>query len=339
MISIKCFKGLPTEYESYLIEKYDSFITTCGYIETHHPTHDINYMLVYNDRNLIELIVFANNGDTSVCLNSLASIDQDIIKKCIEKIFEIYPFIKKVEIAASYNEYAFRKAISYPKTDNHILDLPSTMDDYYSKLGSSTRQTIKNRKVRLLKEHSDVNFVTKYGVDIEEQIIEKIILLSYNRLKNKGVTYSIDPTYKNRIYKYSQHYGCVAYIEIDGVIAAGCICSILNKSIFGHVNAFDSNFSRYNPGELCAFYLIQTSIENGLSTFHFLWGKSDLKKRLLSKPRILFSYGIYKTYSFDYVFNKINILFLCLFLDFKKSKFSLPLRNGIKSFRKKKWKV
>jgi len=339
MISIKCFEGIPTEYESFLIQKYNSFITTCGYIKVHYPTHDINYMLVYKNSNLIELIVFGNNENTSTCLNSLANIDQNILKKCTEKIFDLYPSIKKIEIVASYNEYTLKRTVSYPKSDNNILDLPSTMDDYYLKLGSSTRQTIRNRKVKLLKEHPTVNFITKYGADIENEIIDKIILLSWNRLKNKGITPAINPTYKNQIYEYSQYYGCVAYIEIDGVIAAGCICSIINKSIFGHVNAFDSDFSRYNPGELCAFYLIQTSIENGLSTFHFLWGKSDLKKRLLAEPYVIFSYILFRSYSFDYIFSKVNMAFSGFYKDLRHSRITRPLRNTIKSYRKWKWKV
>ena len=339
MISIESFEGIPTAYESYLIEKYGSFFTTCRYMEVYYTSFDINYMLVYKNNNLIDLLIFGNKGNTSHCFNSLVTIDQDVITTCTKELFERYPAIKKIEIVASYKDYTLKNTILNSKSDNNILELPSTMDDYFMSLGSSTRQTIKNRKVKLLKEHTDVNFVTKYGTEIDEKIIDEIILLNWDRMKHKGIKPSVDASYKNNIYKYAQSYGCVAYIEIDGVIAAGCICSILNKGIFGHVNTFDNNFSRYNPGELIAFYLIQTSIEKGLSTFHFLWGKSDLKKRLLAEPHVLFSYTIFRTYSFDYIFSKVKILLSGFFNDFTHSRFSRPLRNKIKSYRRKKWKV
>lgn len=339
MISIECFKGLPTEYESFLIEKYNSFITTCRYIEVYYPTYEINYMLVYENNNIIELFVFGNIGNTSTCFNSLVSINQDLIIEFTKKIFEIYPSIQKIKILASYQKYIFNKSILFFKSDNHILNLPPTMDDYYLKLGSSTRQHIKNRKVRLLRDYQSVNFVTKFGAEIDEIIIDNIIQLNVDRMKHKGKIPGINQTYKNNIFKYSQHYGCVAYIEIDGKIVAGNISTILNNGIFGHVTAHDNNFSKYSVGEICAFYLIQTIIEKGLLTFHFLWGESDLKKRLLAKPHLLFSYLVYRAYSFDYVYRTVNVLFSNILIDFQHSKFSRPLKNAIKFYRKRDWKV
>ncbi|MDP4238376.1 MAG: GNAT family N-acetyltransferase [Bacteroidota bacterium] len=338
MISIECYSGLPIEYESFLIERYNSFITTCRYIEVYCTTYDINYMLVYKNNTLIELLIFGNKGNTSTCFNSLVDIDQNIVAEFTKEIFEKYSSIQKIDIVASYKEYTFPKAVLCPRSDDHILYLPSTMEDYYSKLGSSTRQTIKNRKVRLLRDYPEVNFVTKYGDEIEENIVDKIIQLNCNRMKNKGIIPRIDDTYKNNIFKYSQYYGCVAYLEIDGMVVAGCISSIINKGIFGHVNAHDDNFSKYNIGEICAFYIIQTSIEKGLSTFHLLWGKSDLKKRLLAKPHVLFSYIIYRSYSLDYIFNKAKTTVLLIMIRIKQSEFIEPLRNAIKGYRRKNWK-
>lgn len=339
MITIECFKGLPIEHEPFLINKYNSFITTCRYIEIYHSaSFDINYMLVKEEDALIEVLVYGNNGAVSRCFNSLVDIDQSIIDEFTKKLFEIHPTIQKIKIVSTYKEYTSPKSILYSKSDDHILNLPSTMDDYYMKLGSSTRQHIKNRKVRLLRDYKNVNFVVKFGSDIEEHTVDKIIQMNIERMKHKGKTPGLDDTHKNGIYKYSQHYGCVAYIEVDGLIVAGSINTILNKELFGHITSHDNNYSKYNVGELCAFYLIQTSIEKGLTTFHFLWGASDLKRRLLAKPRLLFSYFIYRSYSFDYLFFKANELFLHIFIGFKRSRISNPIRNLITFYRKKKWK-
>ena len=108
MISIECFKGLPVVYESFLIEKYESFITTCRYIEVYYPSYEINYMLVFEKSNLMELLVFGNKGKISICLNSLANIDQMVISECSKKLFEEYPSIQKLKIEASYLNYNFK---------------------------------------------------------------------------------------------------------------------------------------------------------------------------------------------------------------------------------------
>lgn len=339
MISIECFKGLPIEYEYFLINKYDSFITTCRYIEVNYPTHDVNYMIVYEDANLVELLVYGNNGNTSRCFNSLTNIDQNIITEFIKKIFEEHPSIQKVNIDASYKEYTIKKAILYSKSNDLILNLPPTIEDYYKELGSSTRQHLRSRKSKLLKDYPNINFITKYGTEIEEGIVDKIIQLNRDRMKHKGVIPGIDSEEKNNIYKYSQYYGCVVYLEIDGVIVAGCISTMLNKGISIHVFAHDNSFSKYNLGEVCVSYLIQTSIEKGMSIFHFLWGESELKKRMLAKPHLLYSYFVYRTYSFDYFLYKSKSIFSDALTSFQHSDFSKPLRNIVKSYRKMNWKT
>ena len=332
MISIQCFEGLPLKYESFLIKKYNSYITTCRYIEVYYPTSDVNYMLIYENENIVEILVYGNEGNTTHCFNSLVDIDQKIVEEFKKIIFDKYHFIKKISIDASYKNYELDRSILTFKSDDQILNLPKTMDEYFSELSSSTRQTYKNRKVRLLKDYPQVNFVTKYGSEIEVELITKIFELNNDKMNHKGIPHGIDTVYKNNIYRYSQYYGCVTYIEIDGQLVAGSINSILNKGIFGHITAYNTNFSKYNVGEICAFYLIQTSIENGLSTFHFLWGKNDLKKRLLGKPHFLYSYLIFRTYSFDYFYTEVRIMILHILNKFKESKISLPLRMVIKYF-------
>lgn len=335
MVTYESFKGIPIEYESFLIKKYNSFITTCRYVEVNYPHHDINYFIVYDDGKLIELLVYGNNGNTARCFNSLVSIDQNIILEFSQSIFNKHPEITKIEIVASYIKYNLSKTILSFKSDDYILKLPSSMEDYYSKLGKSTRQHVKNRKVRLSRDYLDTKFITKFGTEIDEALVNKIVQLKIKTLKSMGRIPKIDDVYKTNMYKYSQYYGCVAYIEIDGEIVAGNLSTIINKEIFGDITAYDSNFSKYSIGEICAFYIIETAIENGLSTFHFLWGESDLKKRLLGQQHLLYTYQIFRNYSINYYYNKIVLSFSNTILDFKRSKFSKPFKKVLKFYVKK----
>ena len=335
MNTIECFNGLPIEYEAFLIKKYDSFITTCRYVEIYGKDKDINYMLVYQDGVLIELLIFGNKGCTATCFNSLVGIDQNIVRECAKKLFEKYPAIQKVHIEASFKDYALNMSFLVFQSDDYILNLPSTTDDYYLELGSRTRKHIKQRIKRLQSEFHQVNFITTIGAEIEKSVIDKIIQFNRERMKIKGKISGIDITYQNNIYKYSQHYGCVTYLELDGVIVAGCIATILNKGIFLHVIAHDNNFYTYNVGEICAFYTIQASIERGLSAVHFLWGESELKKRFLAQPYLLFSYFIYRAYSLDYILCKFRALLVNNKDSFKHSKYSKPIKTAIKSYRKR----
>ncbi|MDR3651531.1 MAG: GNAT family N-acetyltransferase [Paludibacter sp.] len=339
MISVECFKELPLEYESFLIEKYDSFLTTCRYIEVYTPKYKINFMLVREDNKLIDLLIFGNCKDTSRCLNSYVAIDQEIIKACSNKLFEIYPSIKKIIISSSYKNYLINRSFLFDRSTDHIIDLPSSMDEYFSDLGRNTRQHLKNYKARLLRDYPEIKFETIYKADIDEGIIDKIVQMNIDRMIYKGIVPGKNNDDKINFFRYSQHYGCVAYIEIDGVIAAGCIATILNKKIFLQVISHDNNFSKYNVGQLCILYLIETSIEKGMLAFHFLSGDNEYKNRLLGKPHSMFSYFIYRAYSLDYYYSKIKAIVLRILIDFRLSKFSKPIRYAIKYYRRKKWKT
>jgi hypothetical protein len=339
MITFESFKGIPIAYESFLIEKYDSFITTCRYIEVNYPDYDINYFTVNDDGKPIELLVYGNRGNTAKCFNSLASIDEDIISEFSKNIFNKHPLITKIEIVASYNEYDLNKSFLSFKSDDQILKLPSSLEDYFTELGAQTRKHIKQRKERFLRDYPNARFVTKYGPEIEESIVDKIILLNSYRMKSKGTVPCIDNTFKDCIYKYSTFYGCVAYIEIDGEIVAGCISTMLNKVVFAHVIGHDNNYSKFNLGEMCFIYLIDTSIEKGISSFHFLWGETEYKRRLLAKPYILYFYFIYRSFSLDFMLNKFWVTISNAMTNIEHSAITKPLRDAVKSYRIKKMKV
>lgn len=339
MLIFESFKGLPNDYESFMIEKYDSFITTCRYIEVNHPDYDINYFKVLENGKLTEILVYGNKGKISKCFNSLVSINQNIISEFTENLFKTHPEINKIEIIASYVDYNLNKSFLSFKSDDQILKLPPTLDEYFQELSYHVRKNIKNRKSRFLKEFPAAKFVTKYGSEIEENIIDKIILLNSNRMQSKGTVPGIDNTFKDSIYRYSTFYGCVAYIEIEGVIVAGCITTLMKNKIFAHVIGHDNNYSKFNLGEMCFMYIIETSINKGLSTFHFLWGETEYKRRLLAKPHFLYFYYIYRTYSFDYFIDKIQVSISTLKLIIQQSSITKPVRDVIKSYRKRKLKM
>lgn len=339
MITIEYNKGLPLEYESFLIERYGSFITTCRYIEIYYAKHEVYYMLVSENGTLIELLIFGNLGYTSLCFNALVEIDQRIIEECSRKLFELYPSIKKIKIDASYVNYTFDKSVLHCKSCDYILNLPSTFEDYNLELGTKTRKHLRQRIERLKREFSSVNFNTSSSVDIQEAVIDKIIQFNYNRMKTKGKKSGINETYKKYMYKYAQHYGTVAYLELDGAIVAGCISTVLNNHIFLHVVSHDDNFSKYNVGEVCVFNLLQACNDKQISIIHFLWGESELKRRLLAKPHQISSYFIYRNYSLDYIFSKVKEQFFDILNEFKHSKFAVPIKNTITSLRTKKLRV
>jgi len=336
MITITCFKGLPFEYESFLIEKYDSFVTTCRYIEIFHKsTKDINYMLFFEDDQLIELLLFEINGKTATCLNSLAYLKQEILSEFTKYLFKNFTAVQKIIIDSCYNCFTLSKSVLFRRSEDFIIQLPSSIDTYYLELGKHTRANMRKYKIKLQNDYPKVNFVTKTGSEIEEDHIDRIIHMNFDRTKYKGETPNKDHSIMKNIYRYSQCYGCVSYIEIDGFIIAGCIGIMLHNSISALIIGHDNNYSRYSAGLLSMVYLIQTSIEKGFSNMHFLWGELEYKTRFLGKPQQMLSYVVFRNYSMPFIQAKAKEQYSNMLYKIRLSKYSLPLRNALKLMRRK----
>jgi len=335
MISTKCFKGLPVEYESFLIEKYDSFVTTCRYIELFHKTSDLNYLLFHENDILIEVIIIDIKGKTTACLNSLAYLNQEILVEFTKYLFNNFPIVQEIVFDSCYNNLTISKSVQFRRSDDFIIQLPSTIESYFLELGRSTRGNMRNLKNKLQKDYANVNFVTKIGPEIEESIIDRIIHMNFDRIKYKRKVPTKNHNNTNNIYKYSGSYGCVTYIEIDGLIIAGCISIMSNNSVSLLIIGHDNNFSRYNVGQLCMVYLIQNSIEKGFSSLHLLSGELEYKTRFLAKPQEMLSFIVFRNYSVTFVFGKLKEFNSKIVERIRLSKYSLPLRNALKRLRTK----
>jgi hypothetical protein len=338
MITAACFKGLPYKYESFLVEKYDSCVITCSYIEIFHETTDINHMLIYENDTLIELLIFDNKGDTAICLNALTYLDQHTFTVFAKHLFDNYYSIKKIAYPFSYNNYSLDKSVLTVRSDDYIIQLPTCIDDYFQQLGSSTRSNVRKHKHKFLRDYPQAKFITKVRNEIDENVVDKIIQLNFDRIKSKRETPHANHTHVNNYYKYAQHYGCVSYIEIDGLVVAGCIAFMSNQSMFSYFVAHDNNFSMYNAGQLCMVYLIEISIDKGFSAFHLLSGECEYKTRFLAKPSPMYSYIVFKAFSSDFIISKVHELYSRTLYKFKLSKYAIPLKNVFKVLRKKNTK-
>lgn len=333
--SFEFYEGLPFEYEDFLIEKYKSFITNCRYISVYFPDEKHSYALVKINSQVSEIFVFGIDADSCNCYNSLVDIAPEAITAFTKSVFEKFSGIKKLKFSASYRQYSLEKSFLFSTANDYILDLPETLDSYYSKLGSTTRRHLKNYRARLLRDFPNVQFVVKQKNEIDKEVIARIVQLSYSRMKSKGIIPGKTQKDVLDFYHFSQYYGLVSCIEVDGEIIAGSISYVLGDRFFLFMIAHENKFSKYNPGQICIVNTIQTAIEMNLKTFHFLWGDNDYKMRFMAMPKPLTTYIFYRSYSPDFMLSKIKALLSIFLLNIRQSNFTKPLRDAIKNFRKK----
>lgn len=129
MISIECYQGIPLDYESFLIMRYDSFFTNCRYFEVYYQDYGINHMLVSKDSTLIELLVFGIKDETAYYLILWWTLIRESFQSSQKKVFELFPSILKIEISASYRDYSLSISYLSFKSYDQMLKLPLTIED------------------------------------------------------------------------------------------------------------------------------------------------------------------------------------------------------------------
>ena len=334
--SFEHFSGLPIDYEEFLIDRYKSFITSCRYIEIYFPNDKYHYTIVKENDSIIDIFVYGLTENSCSCYNSLTTIHPDILTLFTESLFNKYPTLNKIKYSASYAEYNLKKSFLSSTANDYILNLPAHMNGYFQAIGTTTRRHLKNYKSKLLRDYPGTQFIKKTTTDIEKTIIDKIVELSYNRMKSKGIIPGKGKKDAIDFYNYSQFYGQVNYIEVDNAVIAGSISYVIDNRFFLYMIAHDNGFSKYNPGQLCILLAIENAIEMGLQTFHFLWGDNDYKIRLGAEKKQISSYVFYRSYSVDFFISKLKAGMSRNLLAIRQSKYTKPLRDAIKNLRKKR---
>lgn len=332
--SYEYYEGLPFDYEEFLIEKYKSFISNCRYIEIYFPNDKHYFAILKKEDKISEIIVFGILDKNCNCYNSLVNIDQAILKEFSNNVFSKFTALSNIRFSSSYLKYDLKKSFLLSTANDYILNLPDSLDTYFAELGATTRRHLKNYKARLLRDYPQAHFVTKYTSQIEREEIDRIVQLSFQRMKSKGIIPGKNQNDVNDFYRYSQYYGLVGYIEIDGQIVAGSISYIIDNRFFLYMIAHDNDFAKFNIGQLCIVYLIQLAIGKKFKTFHFLWGENDYKMRFNATPHQLSTYVFYKTYSIDFMLSKAKARFSRFLIQVRLSKYSKPVRNAIKFYRR-----
>lgn len=334
-LSIKYISGLPVNYENFLVERYKSFITTCRYIETYYPSEKFYHALLKENDLLLDIFIVVVKDNVCYCHNSLVSIPQDVLSEFINSIFVQFLKVNKVRYSASYIPYELDKSILINNSNDYVLQLPETLNDYFASLGNTTRRHLKNYKSRLSRDFPEFEFVINRGQDIDKEVIRKIIQLSYKRMRTKGITPGKDEKDVDDFYNYSKFYGQVCYIQIDGKIIAGSISYCIDNRFFLFMIAHDNDYAKYNPGQLCILFSIEKAIDMEMKTFHFLWGDNIYKQKLGGEQQKMWTYEFYKSYSFSFFVNKMKAFLYRKLITLKHSNFAKPLRDTVKNFRKK----
>lgn len=245
----------------------------------------------------VAALLFRIDDDAARVLNEQFTLAPEEINRFCRYIFQQYGSVKQIcfpviEDKAGRLEYPCQRSFC---TNDIVLTLPATADEYMNRLGKSTRSYVKRYLNKLKRAFPTVAFKTFTCQEVSDAHIRSIIALNKARMADRHTASYIDEEEEERIIRLVKMCGLVNLIEIDDVVCAGTINFRFGDHFFLKIVAHDPRYDKYGLGTLCCYLAICECIKRKGKEYHFLWGRYEYKYRLLGIQRDLSHLAIYRS--------------------------------------------
>jgi hypothetical protein len=245
------------------------------------------------------ILLFRHEGHRVNVLNEQIGMDAAEINRFVRHIFDTWADVDVVRFPAIQ---ADGKQLAYPcqqfyRTEDIVLKLPPTPDDYLASLGKATRKNFKYHGNRLKRNFPQLEFEVLIDGRIRESHVRDIIELNRARMATKNKESEIDVAETERLTMLVRQSGLVSVMLLDGRVVAGTVCSRVGTNYFMHINAHDPAYDDARLGKLCCFMTICDCIARGGKEFHFMWGRFEYKYLLLGVQQDYDELTIYRSHA------------------------------------------
>lgn len=245
------------------------------------------------------VLLFRIEGRRAQVLNEQIAMEPGEINRFARHVFNAWPAVDIIRfpaILASEGALAFPHQQFY-RTEDIVLTLPPTPEDYLNALGKATRKNFKYHGNRLKRNFPALRFEVWIDGGIPEAHVRDIFELNRARMATKNKASEIDAEEVSRLTRLVQQGGLVSTMILDGRVVAGTVCSRVGQNYFMHTNAHDPAYDDARMGKLCCYMTICDCIARGGKEFHFMWGRFEYKYLLLGVQRDYDELTIYRSHA------------------------------------------
>ncbi|RZI42680.1 GNAT family N-acetyltransferase [Herbaspirillum sp. HC18] len=260
---------------------------------------DIHTYLAQDGGRTKAALLFRQSGNRIQVLNEQIAMTASEIERFARYAFDAYPGADMVCFPAIRGNLDM---LSLPhqhfyRTEDIVLTLPPTPDEYLAALGKATRKNFKYHGNRLKRNFPTLAFKVYIDGDIPDACVRDIIELNRARMATKNKESEIDAAESARLTRLVKESGLVSVMILDGRVVAGTVCSRVGANYFMHINAHDPAYDDARLGKLCCYMTICDCIERGGKEFHFMWGRFEYKYLLLGVQQDFDELIIYRSHA------------------------------------------
>ncbi len=247
---------------------------------------------------IVTVLLFEVQSGRADVLNEGIVLETETIDAFSRYVFKHFPTVyviglRQIDTGPQRLSMPFQR---HDLSENFVLQLPRTVEEYRASLGKATRRNIKRYHTKLLTEYPDFQCRYYSGAEIEQAHFEALLDLSEAAISAKGKVFGIDPAFARGLWRLARECGFVMVASIDNKVCAGLICFRHGSYCFAHVVAHDRKYDAFWLGTLCYYLTICETIRHGDTVFNMGQLEYDYKTRLLAHKRNLDRIEVYRSY-------------------------------------------
>lgn len=166
-----------------------------------------------------------------------------------------------------------------PSESDWIVQLPTSMDDYLSNLGKTTRKHLKSYMQKFNKQLTAEKVILERSRIQYSQIASLINLHKLRRI-DVGKETTITEDEVRRRFIMSQRSGIFCSRWINGKLVGGTLSFVHKSKVYLSLVAHDPAYNEYHTGLICILDTIEYLIENNYKQYNFHFRYSPFKTRL-----------------------------------------------------------
>lgn len=255
----------------------------------------------YRHGEIIGVLLFRMRDTEALVLTEMFMLDPEIAEVFCRAVFSRFAYARQI----TFNAVSVPRSLpqlpmqSYVFSENYIIDLPASVDDYLNALGKSTRKTIRGYGNRLQRELPGFRWEVRTAAELRKDEQRRLVR-QWQRFKQasmaaRGKRAVIERRDTARLLQLASECGLFGIATIDGRVVGGSLACRFGDNYVMLLSGADPALESYRLGMLCCFWSVCDCIRAEARQCHLLWGKYQYKSQLLGVPHALHRLTFYRS--------------------------------------------
>jgi hypothetical protein len=255
----------------------------------------------YRHGEVVGVLLFRLRVDQVFLLTEMFCLEQAVADAFSRAVFARFREVKTIH----FNAISLSGPLTgwplqhYAFSENYVIRLPQTVDQYRASIGKSTRKTLRGYGNRLHRDFPDFSWDVRAVGEMRahelRSVIRQLHRFKRDSLAARGKLAEISRRETARLLILARHAGLIGIARIGDRICGGSLACRIGGNYVMLLSAADPALASYRLGILCCFWSICDCIRAGGRECHLLWGRYQYKTQLLGEPRSLLRLTIYRS--------------------------------------------